>query len=89
VKPRFLLDEVEYPIERLPTSPSDRNLEIYQRYTAGERAVDLAQEHRMSWQRVYQIINQVRAYQLNRLAGGKDENAFVQPEAARGITAGR
>jgi hypothetical protein len=59
VNPCFLLDEVEYPIERPATPPSQRNLEIYRRYIAGERAVDLATEYGISWQRIYQIIEQV------------------------------
>jgi hypothetical protein len=59
VNPCFLLDEVEYTIERPPTRPSQRNLEIYRRHAAGERAIDLAAEYGVSWQRVYQIVKQV------------------------------
>ncbi len=33
-----------------------RNAEIYQRYLAGERGVDLAREYGMSLQRIYKII---------------------------------
>jgi Mor family transcriptional regulator len=55
----FLLDEVEYPVERPLAAPSQRNLEIYCRYIAGERAVDLAAEYRINWQRIYQIVKQV------------------------------
>ncbi len=59
VNPCFLLNTVEYAIERPSTPPSQRNLEIYHRHAAGERAVDLAAEYGISWQRIYQIIRQI------------------------------
>jgi Mor family transcriptional regulator len=71
VNPCFLLDEVEYPIERQPGVPSQRNLEIHRRYAAGERAIELAAEYEISWQRVYQIIEQVISFHGGRNRGDK------------------
>jgi Mor family transcriptional regulator len=41
---------------------SQRNLEIYWRHTEGERAVELAKEYCVTWQRIYQIIRQVKEF---------------------------
>jgi Mor family transcriptional regulator len=56
---RLLYAGIELPSEAIsdytPTK-EERNAEIYQRYLAGERAVDLAREYGMSLQRIYKII---------------------------------
>jgi hypothetical protein len=56
---RLLYAGMELPTEAIsdytPTK-EERNAEIYQRYLAGERAVDLAREYVMSLQRIYVII---------------------------------
>lgn len=56
---QLLYAGMELPSEAIsdytPTK-EERNAEIYQRYLAGERAVDLAGEYRMSLQRIYKII---------------------------------
>jgi hypothetical protein len=61
-KPCFPLEAVEYPIDRPRSSPSQRNFDIYRRHTSGARAVDLAIQYGISWQRIYQIVNQVETY---------------------------
>ena len=53
-----------YLRQRLPTHPvtdlipleEARNLEIYQRYSRGERAIDLAEDYSVSLQRIYVLI---------------------------------
>ena len=56
---RLLYAGMELPSEPLtdfiPTK-EDRNREVYRRYLAGARAVDLAAEYGISLQRVYVII---------------------------------
>ncbi len=55
----LLYAEMELPSEAISDytpAKEERNAEIYQRYLAGERAVDLAREYRMSLQRIYKII---------------------------------
>ena len=51
------------PITDLIPTEEDRNFEIYKRYIAGERAVDLAEDFDTSLQRVYVLI---RRYQTAR-----------------------
>ena len=48
------------PITDLIPTEENRNLEIYKRYVAGERAVNLAEDYDISLQRVYVLI---RRYQ--------------------------
>jgi Mor family transcriptional regulator len=51
------------PLTDYSPTKEDRNAEIYQRYLAGERAVDLAREYGMSLQRIYKIIRNQRKQQ--------------------------
>ena len=44
------------PITDLIPAEEDRNFEIYKRYVAGERAVNLAEDYDISLQRVYVLI---------------------------------
>ena len=44
------------PITDLIPTEEDRNFAIYKRYVAGERAVDLAEDYDISFQRVYVLI---------------------------------
>ena len=48
------------PITDLIPTEEDRNLEIYNRYVAGERATHLAEDYGVSLQRIYVLI---RRYQ--------------------------
>ena len=48
------------PITDLIPTEEDRNLEIYKRYAAGERAADLPEDYGVSIQRIYVLI---RRYQ--------------------------
>ena len=48
------------PVTDLIPTEEDRNLEIYKRYVAGERATDLAEDYDISLQRIYVLI---RRYQ--------------------------
>jgi Helix-turn-helix domain len=50
------------PVSDIPPLKADRNREIYDRYLAGERAIDLAREFGISVRRINRII---RRY-LNR-----------------------
>ena len=49
------------PITDLIPTEEGRNLEIYKRYAAGERAADLAEDFGVSLQRIYVLI---RRYQI-------------------------
>ena len=51
------------PITDLIPTEEERNLEIYKRYAAGERAVYLAEDYDISLQRVYVLI---RRYQTTK-----------------------
>ena len=44
------------PVTDLIPTEEERNLEIYQRYVTGERAVDLAEDYGISLQRIYVLI---------------------------------
>ena len=48
------------PVTDLIPTEEERNLEIYKRYIAGERATDLAEDYGVSLQRIYVLI---RRYQ--------------------------
>ena len=48
------------PITDLIPAEEDRNLEIYERYVAGEPAVDLAEDYGVSLQRVYVLIRRYK-----------------------------
>jgi len=50
----------DIPISRLTPPKEERNREIYRRYIAGERAIDLAKEYSVSLQRIYVIIRKYR-----------------------------
>ena len=51
------------PITDLIPTEESRNFEIYKRYAAGERAVDLAEDYGVSLQRIYVLI---RRYQIEK-----------------------
>jgi len=51
------------PVTDYEPTKEDRNAAIYQRYLAGERAVDLSREYGMSLQRIYKIIRNQRKQQ--------------------------
>jgi Mor family transcriptional regulator len=50
------IDITAYAINDLVPRKEERNREIYQRFPAGVRAVDLAGEYRVSPQRIYVLI---------------------------------
>ena len=49
------------PVTDLVPTEEDRNLEIYNRYVAGERAIDLAEDYRVSLQRIYVLLRRYQA----------------------------
>ena len=51
------------PITDLIPTEEERNLEIYKRYVASERAADLAEDYGVSLQRIYVLI---RRYQTKK-----------------------
>jgi hypothetical protein len=65
---------VDFSVPRFKVPPSPRNLEIHRRHATGERAVDLAAEYCISWQRVHQIIDQVDAYLSSRSDFASSQN---------------
>ena len=48
------------PVTDLVPTEEERNLEIYNRYVAGERAVDLAEDYGISLQRIYVLIRRAQ-----------------------------
>jgi Mor family transcriptional regulator len=48
------------PVSDIPPLKADRNQEIYDRYMAGERAVDLAGEFGVSVRRINKIIRRIQ-----------------------------
>jgi Mor transcription activator family protein len=53
------------PVTDLIPLKEDRNAEIYQRFLAGERAVDLAKEYGISLQRIYVLIRRQKRRKKN------------------------
>ena len=49
------------PVTDLIPTEEDRNLEIYKRYVAGERAIDLAEDYSVSLQRIYVLLRRYQA----------------------------
>ena len=48
------------PITDLIPTEEERNFEIYNRYVAGERAVNLAEDYGISLQRIYVLIRRAQ-----------------------------
>ena len=56
----------ERPVSDIPPLKEDRNKEIYDRYMAGERAVDLAKEFGISVRRINKLIRRIQLRKNNR-----------------------
>jgi Mor family transcriptional regulator len=51
---------LEKPVSDIPPLKESRNQEIYDRYMAGERAVDLAKEFGVSVRRINKLIRRIQ-----------------------------
>ena len=62
----YLGTKPRQPIVNDFTPLIDRNAEIYRRYLAGERAVDMADEYGVVLQQIYNVIRQQKQYNNQR-----------------------